>query len=302
MVLLKGDSPVLFDTGYASDYSETVQLLRDAGTPPESLSLIVNSHYHPDHAGGNHQLQHDYGIPIAAHRWEGDMVNRRDPEACSAVWMRMPIDLYTVNRLLSDGDEIECGTVTLQVIHTQGHTLGHISLFEPESKTLLAGDAVHSDDVAWIGIFREGVGALRRALESLDRLAALAPKAMVSGHSALYEYPLKAIDTARRRYESWLAEPQRMGWHACKRILVYTLMLEDGMSREEVQAYLLTSPWFLDYSRYVFQTEPTDFVKPLVDELVRSGAAEWQNGKLMPSAPYSPPAKHQFKRSASRPK
>jgi hypothetical protein len=143
--------------------------------------------------------------------------------------------------------------------------------------------------VGWFVFFRVGVGAVRRALESLVRLAGLSPKAMVSGHSALNDKPIAAIDAARRRFDSWLDNPQRVGWHACKRIFVYTLMLEDGMSRDEIAAYLLDAPWFLDYSRYVFQTEPVDFVERLCDELVRSKAASWQNGKLMPSAPYNPP-------------
>jgi glyoxylase-like metal-dependent hydrolase (beta-lactamase superfamily II) len=43
----------------------------------------------------------------------------------------------------------------LQVIHTPGHTLGHISLYAPDEQILILGDAVHGDDVAWINPFRE---------------------------------------------------------------------------------------------------------------------------------------------------
>lgn len=49
MVLVRGDHPVLVDTGFGSDFPETERLLKDAGVPPQQLSLIVNTHYHCDH-------------------------------------------------------------------------------------------------------------------------------------------------------------------------------------------------------------------------------------------------------------
>ena len=148
MVLVRGENPILMDTGYGSDLRETEDLLEQAGTPPEALSLVVNSHYHCDHAGGNSGLQRNYGIPVAAHRWEAELVNRRDREACGMEWLDQPIEPYHVDHLLSDGDELDAGPVVLQVIVTPGHTLGHISLYAPEQETLLLGDAVHGDDVA----------------------------------------------------------------------------------------------------------------------------------------------------------
>jgi hydroxyacylglutathione hydrolase len=78
---------------------------------------------------------------------------------------------YEVSFALSGGDEIQTGAATLRVLHTPGHTLGYVSLYEPKTTTLICGDAVHGDDVARINPFREGAGALQRALESLDKLA-----------------------------------------------------------------------------------------------------------------------------------
>ena len=92
MVLVKGERPVAVDPGYGSDLAETERLLRGTGTRPEDLALIVNSHYHCDHAGGNSGLQRRYGTPVAAHRWEADLVNRRDREACGAEWLDQPVE------------------------------------------------------------------------------------------------------------------------------------------------------------------------------------------------------------------
>ena len=290
MALIRGKNPVLVDTGFGSDFSDTVRLLEDTGVPPAELTLIANTHYHCDHVGGNHHFQHGYGIPIAAYHSEAKMINNRDRDACAGEWLHQPVEPYHIDRMLFDDDEIDAGGVVLRVLHTPGHTLGHISFYAPDDGVLICGDAFHNDDVAWLNVFREGVGAVYRMMETLDRLAKLPLKLSFSGHSPPTSNPLEAIDRARRRYEKWLHQPEKIGWHACKRIFTYALMLSDGMTETESARYLLESPWYLDYCRYVFDSDPGDFAGALLAEISRSGAGVWQGGKLMPVAPYNPPS------------
>ncbi|GAC1348605.1 MAG: hypothetical protein NVS4B7_18000 [Ktedonobacteraceae bacterium] len=287
MVVLRGKRPLLVDTGYGSDVTETEQLLRAGGVQPEQLQLIINTHYHCDHSGGNSYLQNRYAIPIAAHCWDAAMINGRDREACSAEWLNQPVEAYAVNQLLTEGSEIQTEHATLRVLHTPGHTLGHIALYEAEQQILICGDVVHRNDVAWLNIFREGAGVIQRALQTLERLASLPLRWACSGHGPAMEKPLASIDVGRSRYEKWLREPEKMAWHACKRILTYDLMMYNGLSEQEVTQHLLQSCWFSDYSRYYFACEPVDFVKPLVDELLRSKAASWQEGRLVALMPYT---------------
>ncbi|MFN8473379.1 MAG: MBL fold metallo-hydrolase [Anaerolineae bacterium] len=287
MALIRGKRPILFDTGFGSDFALTDALLREAGVSPESLSLVVNSHYHSDHAGGNFGFQTRYGLPIAAHRWDAGAINRRDREACAAEWLDQPIEPYQVDVPLSGGDELDAGGVTLQVIQTPGHTLGHLSLYSPADGVLIAGDVFHSDDVAWLNPFREGVGAIERAIETLERLARLRLTWAFSGHGPAMDKPIAALDAARRRYEGWLNAPEKAAWHGAKRIFAYHLMLQDGMPQAEVGPYLLRCAWFQDYAHYVFDCEPADFVAPFLSEMLRSGAAEWREDQLVALTPYN---------------
>lgn len=290
MMLIAGTNPILLDTGFGSDIDATIQLLHDAGTPPESLSLLLNSHYHSDHIGGNYGLQTRYGLTIAASWLDAAVINRRDPEACDAVWLNQPVQPYHVDNTLSDGDSLDTGTLTLHVLETPGHTLGHLSFYIPERKALLAGDAVHADDVAWLGVFRQGVGAIDRAIHTLDRLAQMDIEWMCSGHGAPTDDPKAAIDRARRRYERWATQPEKVAWHACKRIFTYALMIENGMTQNRVETYLLASGWYQDYCQHVFLTEPEDFIAPLLDELKRAGAVAWQGDRLVASTPHNAPS------------
>lgn len=289
MVLVRGERPVLVDTGFGSDLPETEELLREAGVPPEKLALIVNTHYHCDHAGGNHGLQERHGIPIATHRWEAELVNRRDREACGVEWLDQPIEPYRVDVQLSEGDELSVAGTRLLVLETPGHTLGHVSLWTPEEGVLILGDAAHGDDVAWINPYREGAGAMVRALETLEKLSTLPVRRAFSGHGPAIEDPKSAFDAARRRYEKWLEEPEKACWHGCKRIFAYALMIYGGLAGPEVSPYLLRCPWYHDFARHGFGVEPKDFVEPLLAEMLRSKAAGWQAGRLVALPSHNPP-------------
>jgi hydroxyacylglutathione hydrolase len=289
MVLIKDQQPVLIDTGFGSDINETIRIIKESDVRPEDLHLIVNTHFHSDHAGGNYHLQKNYELQVAAHKWEADLVNNVHPEACTSEWSDQPVEPYRVNHMLTDGDVIETGSLTLQVMHTPGHTLGHISLYEPEEKWLICGDLFQKSDVGWLNIFREGVAAAQITMDSLDRIAALSIKRTYPGHGPLIEDSINAIDGARNRLEKWMKSPEKISWHACKRLFAFALIMYDGIHRGEMESYLLSCGWFQDYARHAFQYEPEEFVPVLLNEMIRSKAASWQEDMLVPNIPYSAP-------------
>lgn len=288
-VLINTAEPILIDTGFGSDIEETIRRVEAAGVGAESLSLILNTHYHSDHVGGNHVLQGRYGIPVAAHPWEGELVNTKDGEACASVWLDQPVEPYRVDRYLGDGDAIASRDVTIRVIHTPGHTLGHLSFYIENEEILICGDAVHGDDVCWLNLFREGVGALTRATESVQKLQKMPVRWACSGHGSAITEPQVVFRNALKRFESWRENPEKVAWHGMKRIFAYLLMIRDGLGEDEVTPYLVRCPWFIDYSRFTFRTEPAEFVQPFLDEMMRSGAARWSDGRLVATAPYTQP-------------
>ncbi|MFJ7954557.1 MBL fold metallo-hydrolase [Lysinibacillus sp. NPDC096418] len=291
MILIKDQLPILIDTGFGSDVKETEELVRSVGVTPEELHLIVNTHYHSDHVGGNFHFQKNYGVTIAAHKWDANLINTCDPEACSAEWLDQPVEPYQVDTKLSDNDEIHTGSRILRVLHTPGHTLGHISLYEPEEGILICGDLFHKNDIGWLNIFREGVSSIQRSLESLDLLSTLKIQQAYSGHGPKIDNPLDAIDAARERFEKWISMPEKVAWHACKRIFSFTLIIKNGLSKDEVNSYLLKCGWFQDFARNSFQLQPEEFIQILLDEMIRSGAASWRNNHLIASTSYKAPHK-----------
>ncbi len=286
-ILLQGEHPVLVDGGFGADVPALVDWLHQQGVPPERLSLVVNTHFDCDHAGANHALQQVYGLPVAAHRMEAEAVNARHPEACRARYLAQPVEPYRVDWALEDGDVIDTGGARWVVLHTPGHTDGHISLHAPEHGLLVTGDAVHAGDIGWIDATRPE--ALDAADATARRLAELRLRQAYSGHGPATEDPAAAIAVAVRRLQGWRRAPERMAWHGAKRVFAYGLIVSGGVTEADLPAFLAHSPWFAAYAATPFGLAPADLVAPLVAEMLRSGAAHWQAGRLLATVPHTPP-------------
>jgi len=289
VVLLHGSRPVLIDTGFGADVPALLRWLQTQSVAPSALSLVVNTHFHCDHSGGNHALQALHGVFIAAQAEEAALVNRRDPDACRAEWLRQPVEPYQVDRRLHDGDMVSAGRWAWQVVETPGHTAGHISLYSAEHGILVLGDALHDADIGWLNPYREGRDSLDRAAESIERLARLPARLGYSGHGPPIADLPQAFGRARRRLRSWREEPERVAWHACKRIFSHNLMLTDGLEEAAIPGALLDAPWFRSHAALAFNMAPDAFVPLLISEMLRSKAALWRDGRLVSAAPHQVP-------------
>ncbi len=289
-ILLRGRRPVLVDTGFGADAPAMLAWLAGQGLHGRDLALIFNTHSHCDHAGGNHLFESSFGTPIAAQVDEAALVNARDSDACRAAWLRQPIEPYQVKRMLQGGDTIGTGAGAWMVVGTPGHTAGHLSLYSAEHGILVLGDALHGADLGWLNPYREGADSLDRATETIERLSALPARIGLPGHGpAITDLPA-ALSSARSRLASWRAEPERIAWHACKRIFGHNLIVCGGLTEVEVGPALLSAPWFRDHAEAAFSLTPEAFAPVLVQEMLRSGAAAWRGGRLCATAPHSAPS------------
>jgi hydroxyacylglutathione hydrolase len=259
LVLLHGPQPIVVDPGSLTDADQLPQLLADIG----DLATVVCSHYHSDHVGAVATLQ-NAGATVAAHAWDAAMINSRDPQLCASKWLEQPVLPYRVDRPLTEGDTISTGDVDLHIVHTPGHTLGGISLWEPDTRTLICGDALHEKETPWIGTPHEGAGAIQRANRSLDRIEQLDPALIVSGHGAPITDIAAAIDNNRSRLARWTEDPKACVIYAAKRIFTYRLMLEP-IATDQLETKLRAASWLRDLARSI-DHEPNR----LADELLHA--------------------------------
>ncbi|MDE6300745.1 MAG: MBL fold metallo-hydrolase [Muribaculaceae bacterium] len=109
------------------------------------LTGIVNTHMHLDHCFGANYVRDKYGVKQAAHP---DDTFLAESMAEQSAGFGVPGGRnVTIDVPLKEGDKIDVGDDSLEVIHTPGHTPGGICLYSPSSGFLLAGDTLFKGSV-----------------------------------------------------------------------------------------------------------------------------------------------------------
>lgn len=126
--------------------------LREASAKGWQITQIWNTHWHPDHAGGNEAIKAATGCKITAPA--GDAAK-----------------IAGVDRTVQNGDTVSLGAFTGHVIDVGGHTMGHIAYHLPEADVAFVGDSVFA-----LGCGRMFEGTAPQFWTSLSRIKALPPQ------------------------------------------------------------------------------------------------------------------------------
>jgi glyoxylase-like metal-dependent hydrolase (beta-lactamase superfamily II) len=111
-----------------------------------SIEKLLLTHGHIDHAGATAMLAEQLGVPI-----EGPQEEERfwlDQLGAQSRMFSFPgARPFTPDRWLNDGDTVTVGGETLAVIHTPGHTPGHVVFYHAPSKLALVGDVLFAGSI-----------------------------------------------------------------------------------------------------------------------------------------------------------
>ncbi|MBS1369358.1 MAG: MBL fold metallo-hydrolase [Lentisphaeria bacterium] len=133
-----GGESVLIDTALPEAIDGfLLPQLAAAGVPAGSIRLVVNTHNHGDHAGGNARLRELCGAEFAIH-WKGaDALERNG---------------FHPDLLFGDGTVLEAAGLRFEAVHAPGHSPDSCCILEPESGTLFTGDALQGLGTVYSGV------------------------------------------------------------------------------------------------------------------------------------------------------
>ena len=205
-LVIDGEEGALIDAGFPDEQSINSRLEMLRGFAGLKLRYIVITHHHFDHASGAHRLREATGARIVMHRDEAPLLQRAGSE-------ELPSDLdvpperrefaegvrqwreeaakAAPDELVSDGDTLSVGGLTLRMVHTPGHTAGHIAPFLAEGRVLFAGDNVLGMGTTAIPPPPHGDMALY--VESLRKMQGLEAELMCCGHGPLVKEPNRKL-------------------------------------------------------------------------------------------------------------
>jgi glyoxylase-like metal-dependent hydrolase (beta-lactamase superfamily II) len=188
-----GNSLTLVDTLFDTDAIVMLNQLRRLGLAASDIDNIVLTHGHRSHLGGAAVLRRLSGAKVFSHEWEADIISGDRKAQAVSLKPKRPFQAYPfqaglalglgrhppcpVDELLKDEDSVG----PLQVLHTPGHTPGHLAFFWPERGVLVAGDAIATwpyFSAGWPGL---NLNATQHRV-SLRRMASLNPEVIGVGH------------------------------------------------------------------------------------------------------------------------
>ncbi|MBA2611759.1 MAG: MBL fold metallo-hydrolase [Bacteroidetes bacterium] len=153
--LIDDNGLTLVDTGFKNNTDKIFSAIKTGGKNPEDIKQIILTHCHLDHTGSVAEIKRRLGVPIYAHSIDADLIEQgiagRQPFHISPGIMNWllfnilikptgnTIEPVNIDERLKDNDIIPIAG-GIQVIHTPGHSDGHISLLLRSEGVLIAAD------------------------------------------------------------------------------------------------------------------------------------------------------------------
>lgn len=183
-------------TGQAAciDTPDAAAILRELETLGWRLTHILNTHWHPDHAGGNAEIKAATGCTVVG-----------------------PAEVERIgtapDRVVVDGDVVMLGETRFEVLDTGGHTLGHVSYVDGADHVAFVGDTLFA-----LGCGRLFEGTPQQMWASLAKLTALPDQTAVycaheyTASNARFALSIDADPALKARAEQIFAARDRGDW------------------------------------------------------------------------------------------
>jgi glyoxylase-like metal-dependent hydrolase (beta-lactamase superfamily II) len=282
-VLLQGAEGVtLVDSGYVKHQAQTLALVQHTlqGRP---LDLLVNTHLHSDHCGGNHALQMHYpelhtwippGLAQAVQHWTEDALSYKPTgQNCPA---------FRFNGLLQPGSTHRWGDMDWQVHAAPGHDPHSVILFAPEHRLLMSADALWQNGFGVVFPELEGVDAFDEVAQTLDLIERLNPATIIPGHGSVFTELAPALALARSKLNGFAQNPERHARYGAKVLLKFKLLEWGQISKAEFSDWATQVPYLHRlHQRFGQDLTLATWLNMMLAELERSGAVQLEGEMLL---------------------
>lgn len=214
----------LIDSGYSSHAAQTLALVRNSLGSGRALDLIVNTHLHSDHCGGNAMLQAAFACETLIPHTEAQAVRDWDEEKLTFRATGQTCERFSFTGTIAPGATLKLGGMDWSVLGAPGHDPHSLMLYSAEERLLISADALWENGFGVIFPELEGESGFAEQRAVLDLIATLDVRAVIPGHGAPFTDIAKALDMASSRIDYLRADPERNAKNALKVLIVFKLM------------------------------------------------------------------------------
>ncbi len=190
--VLEGGRHVLIDPGHiVTPYLQEpalewlFQAIQGDGIESTAIGAVVLTHFHPDHCEAANRIREENQALVAIH-----------PEE-EPVYARLG---GMVDGLLEEGDLLLDGQnpAGLKVYHTPGHSPGHVAIYWPQQKALIAGDLIFYRSTGRVDL---PGGSPRQLVKSIEKLSELEVDYLLCGHAYGHPGVLTGREEVRQNFD-----------------------------------------------------------------------------------------------------
>lgn len=118
------DGLILIDTSYPNMGGMLLHSIWKCGFSPEKIKIILHTHGHFDHFGNTQFLKNISGAETYLGKEDAIMFQENPELTLSDYFLGVPIEMFSPDRILEDGNKICLGNTEIQAVHTPGHSQG----------------------------------------------------------------------------------------------------------------------------------------------------------------------------------
>jgi glyoxylase-like metal-dependent hydrolase (beta-lactamase superfamily II) len=280
-VLFEGSQPAVVDTGYVSHAELGLELVRHA-LDDVAPKLIVNTHLHSDHCGGNALLQSAYPLArtlIPAHEAEAAIHWDEARLSFEATGQRCP--RFRVDGTYAVGDKLKLGDLQFEAVAAPGHDPRMMVLWCEAHGLLISADALWEDGFGIVFPEIEGGPGFCDVRATLDLIASFDAQLVLPGHGAPFTDVPEAIARACQRLDYLEADPTRNARHALKVLVKFLLLDEQSMLLASLPVRLANMRYAREINhRFLHLRDEAALAEWVVQALAKTGAARVEQGTL----------------------
>ena len=280
-LVYRSGEPILIDTAFSYNFDETSRCISELGVELSDIHLIINTHCHCDHVGGNKIIQEESDCDIALHRIGKHFIDIRDDWSTLWRYYDHEAEFFACTMSLEDGDMLSIGPHEFRVIHTPGHSPDGIVFYNAKEKALISGDTLWENDFPVPSIRVEGVSSLFAMQESFEKLEDLEVKTVYPGHGKPFTNLREAISISKKKNKACMMNREMIGMDVLKKVTVFNLMLKKAVGKDEFFEYLIDTHWFKETIDFYFDGEYEAKYNDIISGFLKLGVIEERDGKLI---------------------
>jgi glyoxylase-like metal-dependent hydrolase (beta-lactamase superfamily II) len=218
------NSSFLFDSGYVTHALQLLQLVKH-GLRDQPLDVLINTHLHSDHCGGNALLQSNFPhlecwIPDT----QLQTVDVWDEPSLTFALTGQSCHRFSPTSGIQPGQSLSICGLEWFVFSSPGHDNDSLIYFQPLHRILISADALWENGFSVV--FPEFLGGtgFDNVAATYDLIESLNPAVVIPGHGPIFSDLNKALELSRRRLDQFIAQPQLHALYASKVMIKFKMM------------------------------------------------------------------------------